>query len=49
MKEQKLLYLSRADVEAVGLPMPQIIESVEAAFREKGHGRVEVPPKPAVQ
>jgi ornithine cyclodeaminase/alanine dehydrogenase-like protein (mu-crystallin family) len=48
MKDQKLLYLSRADVEAVGLPMPRIIESVEAAFGEKGRGRVEAPPKPAV-
>ncbi len=48
MKDQKLLYLSRADVEAVGLSMREIIESVEAAFCEKGCGRVEMPPKPAV-
>lgn len=44
----KLLYLSRADVEAVGLSMPEIIESVTAAFREKGLGRIEMPPKPGV-
>ena len=44
----KLLYLSRADVEAVGLSMPEIIESVTAAFREKGNGRIEMPPKPGV-
>ncbi len=44
----ELLYLSRADVEAVGVTMPEIIERLEAAFREKGAGRVEMPPKPGV-
>jgi len=44
----QLLYLSRADVEAVGLTMAEIIEAVESAFEEKGHGRVEMPPKPGV-
>jgi ornithine cyclodeaminase/alanine dehydrogenase len=39
------LYLSRADVEKVGLPMPEIIAAVEAVFREKGEGRVEMPAK----
>lgn len=41
----ELLYLSRADVEKVGLSMPEIIAAVEAAFREKGAGRVEMPAK----
>ncbi len=41
----ELLYLSRADVEKVGLPMPEIIAAVEAVFREKGRGRVEMPAK----
>lgn len=41
----ELLYLSRADVEKVGLPMPEIIAAVEAVFREKGEGRVEMPAK----
>jgi ornithine cyclodeaminase/alanine dehydrogenase len=40
-----LLYLSRADVEAAAVPMAAIIERLEAAFREKGEGRVEMPPK----
>ena len=40
-----LLYLSRADVEKVGLPMAEIIAAVEAVFREKGEGRVEMPAK----
>lgn len=44
----QLLYLSQADVEAVGLTMAEVIDAVEAAFVEKGHGRVEMPPKPGV-
>lgn len=43
-----LLYLSRADVEAVGLTMVEILESLETAFREKGEGRTEMPPKPGI-
>jgi ornithine cyclodeaminase/alanine dehydrogenase-like protein (mu-crystallin family) len=48
MSEQRLLYLSRADVEAVGLDMPAMIVLLETAFREKGEGRVEMPPKPGI-
>lgn len=44
----QLLYLSRADVEAVGLGMAAIIEAVETAFAEKGRGQVEMPPKPGI-
>jgi ornithine cyclodeaminase/alanine dehydrogenase len=47
-ERHEILYLSRADVEAAGLPMTAIIERLEAAFREKGHGRVEMPPKPGI-
>src|SRR5438445_1381190 len=43
-----ILYLSRADVEAAGVAMPEIIERLEAAFRELGEGRVEMPPKPGI-
>jgi len=43
-----LLYLSRADVEAVALDLPTIIELLVAAFREKGAGRVQTPPKPGI-
>jgi len=42
---KKLLYLSRSDVASVGLSMAEIITSLEAMFREKGQGRVEMPPK----
>lgn len=42
---EKLLYLSRADVAAAGLTMAEIIAALESMFREKGEGRVEMPPK----
>jgi ornithine cyclodeaminase/alanine dehydrogenase-like protein (mu-crystallin family) len=48
MSDQKILYLSRADVESVNLPMQQIIELLEKAFAEKGRGKVEMPPKPGI-
>jgi len=43
-----LLYLSRADVERVGLGMADIIRALERMFAEKGEGRVEMPPKPGI-
>ncbi len=48
MNSQSLLYLSRADVEQVALDMPTIINLLEAAFKEKGASRVEMPPKPGI-
>lgn len=42
------LYLSRKDVEAVNLPMKDIIAALEKMFKEKGEGRVEMPPKPGI-
>jgi len=45
MHRHKLLYLSRSDVERTKLPVVEIINLVEEAFREKWEGRVEVPPK----
>jgi ornithine cyclodeaminase/alanine dehydrogenase len=48
MSDQLLLYLSRADVESAGVTMAEMIEAVEAGFREHGEGRVEMPPKPGV-
>jgi len=48
MPSHRLLYLSRADVESVAPDMPTIIVALEAAFREKGAGRVEMPPKPGI-
>ena len=48
MPANKLLYLSQADVLSVGLAMADVIELLETAFHEKGHGRVEMPPKPGI-
>lgn len=42
------LYLSRADVERVALPMSAILAALEEMFREKGEGRTEMPPKPGI-
>ena len=48
MNNGSVLYLSRKDVEAVGLPMAEIIEALDSMFKEKGAGRVEMPPKPGI-
>lgn len=48
MSENQVLYLSRADVEAVDLPMKTIIDLLEKAFVDKGRGSVEMPPKPGI-
>jgi ornithine cyclodeaminase/alanine dehydrogenase-like protein (mu-crystallin family) len=48
MSEQQILYLSRADVEKVNLPMQEIIDFLEKAFMDKGNGKVEMPPKPGI-
>jgi ornithine cyclodeaminase/alanine dehydrogenase len=48
MPTHRLLYLSRADVEAAGVTMREIIDALAVAFREHGEGRVEMPPKPGV-
>ena len=48
MKASEILYLSREDVERVGLPMEDIVTAVEAMFVEKAAGRTQMPPKPGV-
>jgi ornithine cyclodeaminase/alanine dehydrogenase-like protein (mu-crystallin family) len=48
MSKNQLLYLSKSDVEAVGLTMAEIVESLKVAFRAKGEGRTEMPPKPGI-
>jgi ornithine cyclodeaminase/alanine dehydrogenase len=48
MAEQRMLYLSRADIEKVALDMPTILKPLEEAFKEKGNGKVEMPPKPGI-
>lgn len=48
MTDNNFLYLSRADVEQVALPMQETIDLLEKAFLEKGLGKVEMPPKPGI-
>jgi len=48
MATDKVLYLSRADVEAVEITMSEIIEALRTVFKEKGEGRTEMPPKPGI-
>jgi ornithine cyclodeaminase/alanine dehydrogenase len=43
-----LLYLSKKDVKSLDLPMSEIIQALEVMFKEKGEGRVEMPPKPGI-
>lgn len=43
--ERRLLYLSREDVEAVGLSSSEIMQAVDQALREKAMGRAQMPPK----
>lgn len=44
----QLRYLSYDDVSSVGMTMGEVIQAVEDVFREKGEGRVEMPPKPGI-
>ena len=48
MLGKTMLYLSRNDVEEVGLEMKAIIDALERMFKEKGEGKVEMPPKPGI-
>ena len=48
MNENTFLYLSRKDVEGVNIGMNDIINALEDMFKEKGEGRVEMPPKPGI-
>jgi ornithine cyclodeaminase/alanine dehydrogenase len=48
MTTHQILFLSQADVAKVNLDMTTIIYLLETAFREKGTGKVEMPPKPGV-
>jgi ornithine cyclodeaminase/alanine dehydrogenase len=48
MSDLTLRYLARSDVESLALPMTSVIDAVEGAFKEKGEGTAEMPPKPGV-
>lgn len=48
MADNKVLYLSRKDVENVELSMTEIIAVIDKMFKEKGQGNIEMPPKPGI-
>lgn len=48
MTTGSILYLARQDVEACQLPMREIIDALDAMFKEKGRGKTEMPPKPGI-
>ena len=45
---ERLLYLTRADIEHINLPMKNIVEILSKLFKEKGEGKIEMPPKPGI-
>jgi len=45
---REALYLSRADIENLKIPTAEVIRVLEEAFKEKGEGTVEQPPKLSV-
>jgi ornithine cyclodeaminase/alanine dehydrogenase len=44
----ELLYLSRKDVEDLGITMKEVLKVVNHGFRLKGLGKTEMPPKPGI-
>ena len=46
---REVLYLSQADVKAVGLTMKDYIDTMEEEHRDKGNGDIVMPPKITVQ
>ena len=44
----ELVYLSRQDVESLGMSMREVIDALDNGFRLKGLGKTEMPPKPGV-
>lgn len=45
---RQFIHLSRAEIEPLEVSADEVREAVEAAFREKAAGRVEMPPKPGI-
>lgn len=44
----ELLYLSRKEVEQLGVGMKEVLAAVDNGFRLKGLGKTEMPPKPGI-
>jgi ornithine cyclodeaminase/alanine dehydrogenase-like protein (mu-crystallin family) len=45
---ERILYLSKKNVESLHISMKDVIDALERMFSEKGAGRVEMPPKPGI-
>jgi len=43
-----LVYLSRADIESLGMSMREVIDALDLGFAAKGRGDAEMPPKPGI-
>ena len=43
-----LVYLSRADVEGLGMSMKEVLDALDRGFAAKGRGNTEMPPKPGI-
>lgn len=44
----ELVYLSKADVESLGLSMREVLDALDLGFAAKGRGETEMPPKPGI-
>jgi len=44
----ELVYLSRADVEGLGMSMREVLDALDRGFAAKGRGHTEMPPKPGI-
>lgn len=47
-RNSRCLYLSRKEIESLGITVDEVISLVEEAFHAKGKGEVEMPPKPGI-
>ncbi|MEM0053067.1 MAG: ornithine cyclodeaminase family protein [Nitrososphaeria archaeon] len=48
MASYKIVYLSRKEIESMGINSSDVMQWVEDAFKEKYFKRVEIPPKPGI-
>ena len=46
--ERELRYLSRADLQSLGIGMAEVVEAVDEALRAKGSGAAVMPPKASI-
>jgi ornithine cyclodeaminase/alanine dehydrogenase-like protein (mu-crystallin family) len=44
----ELVYLSRSDIEGLGMSMKEVLTALDRGFAAKGRGATEMPPKPGI-